>query len=113
MSTVTLDSIRAAVEAKYASYDIELGEGKVVKLQNAIRLSKDARAKIIALQGQMKEEGADQVALLSDSIRAVAHDKKLADELVKATGGDLAILVEIFTGYGKATQLGEASASHE
>jgi hypothetical protein len=111
--TVTLDSIRQAVEAKYGSYDIEYAEGKTVRLLNAIRIDKDKRAKLMELQAALKEDGADQVALLADCIRAVADNKARAEELLKLVGGDLAMLVELFSDYGKATQVGEASASPE
>lgn len=112
-NTVTLDSIREAVEKKYTSYDIELPSGKVVKLQNAIRISKENRQKLVDLQTELKAEGADQLALLSDCIRAVANSPALANELLKVIGDDLAMLAEIFGQYGTATQVGEASASHE
>jgi hypothetical protein len=113
MNTITLDSIRAAVEAKYGSYDIEFGDGKKVRLLNAIRIDKDKRAKLMELQAALKDEGADQAAILADCIRVVADNKMRAEELLKLIGGDLAVLVEIFSAYGKATQVGEASASHE
>lgn len=113
MKTITLDSIRAAVEAKYASYDVEYAEGKTVRLLNAIRIDKDKRAKLLDLQRALKEEGADQAALLADCIRAVADHRGRADELIKAMGGDLAMLIELFSAYSEATQVGEASASHE
>jgi hypothetical protein len=110
---VTLDSIRAAVEAKYGSYDIEYAEGKTVRLLNAIRIDKDKRAKLMELQAALKEDGADQAALLGDCMRAVADNKTRVEEMLKAIGSDLAVLVELFTEYGKATQVGEASASPE
>lgn len=113
MKTITLDSIREAVEAKYASYDVEYAEGKVVRLLNAIRIDKDKRDKLLDLQRALKEDGADQAALLADCLRAVADNKARADELIKAVNGDLAILMELFSEYSKATQVGEASASHE
>lgn len=112
-NTVTLDSIRQAVEAKYRSYDISLPDGAVVKLQNAIRISKENRQKLVDLQTALKAEGADQIALLSDCIRAVADSKRGADALLKMVGDDLAVLAEIFSQYGEATQVGEASASRE
>jgi hypothetical protein len=113
MSAVTLDSIRKAVEAKYASYDIEYAEGKVVRLLNAIRLPKDKRQTLLDLQDKLRADDADQAALLADAIRAVADSKTGADALLKLVEGDLATLVEIFNEYGKVTQVGEASASHE
>jgi hypothetical protein len=113
MKTISLDSIREAVEAKYGSYDVEYAEGKTVRLLNAIRIDKDKRKMLMDLQSKLKEDGADQAALLADCIRAVADNKARAEELLKAVGGDLAILIELFSEYGKATQVGEASASQE
>jgi hypothetical protein len=113
MKTITLDSIREAVEAKYGSYDIEYAEGKTVRLLNAIRIDKSKRAQLMELQSALKEDGADQVQLLADCIRAVADNKTRADELLKAVGNDLAMLIELFSAYSKATQVGEASASPE
>lgn len=113
MSAVTLDSIRAAVEKKYASFDIELSDGSIVRLQNAIRVSKENRQKLVNLQAELKKEDVDQVALLADCIRAVADTKAGAEALLKQVGNDLALLAEIFAQYGEATQVGEASASHK
>jgi len=109
---VTLDSIREAVEAKYISYDIELPDGRIVKLQNPIRLNKESRQKLIGLQEELKREDADQAAVLAEVIRTVAESKASADALLRQVGNDLAVLAEIFSQYGKATQVGEASASH-
>ena len=107
----TLDSIRAAVEAKYGSYDLEYAEGKVLRLLNAIRVDKARRQTLMDMQDKLKETDADQVQLLSDCIRAVAESGKVADDFLKVVGTDLAVLIEVFNAYGAATQVGEASAS--
>lgn len=107
MSKVTLDSIRAAAEAKYGSTDIEIGEATVV-LTNALRLSKERRSRLISLQEDMKADGADQVELLREALRTVILDNATADVLLAEVGEDLALLSQIFETYGEGTQAGEA-----
>lgn len=107
MSSYTLDDIRAAAENKYASTDITIGETKVV-LVNAIRLPKEKRAALLAIQDKLEEEGSDQETVLSDAIRTIAETDAQADVLLDACGEDLAMLATIFETYGKATQVGEA-----
>lgn len=114
MSTpVTLDSIRAAAEAKYASFDIAYAEGKVARLQNAVRLSKEVRDKLAGFGAAMNEEGADQEAILADVLSDLCGGGKTAKEFLAALGGDLGVLMEVFSAYSKATQVGEASASQD
>ncbi len=116
MSAFTLDDIRAAAEAKYGSTDIQVGD-KTVRLLNPLRLPKVARNALVAVQKQLDNDGdaaeLDQEELLSDAIRLVAETKAQAATLLTAVNGDLAVLAEIFATYGRSTQVGEASASHE
>ncbi|MFI9228980.1 phage tail assembly protein [Streptomyces rimosus] len=112
MASFSLDDIRTAAEAKYGSTDIELGDD-TVRLLNPLRLPKLSRQKLTQLQDLMGGEDADQEELLSEAIRLVAETRKAADKLLKAVGGDLALLAEIFDRYGKGTQVGEASASRD
>jgi len=116
--SITLDSIRAAADAKYGSFDIELTDGSVTKLLNPLRLTEQARAELKTVSGQLSAaaeaestEDVDQVALFENAIRVVSETPAQADKLLTAVGGDLAILAEIFAGYGEGTQVGEASAS--
>lgn len=106
---MNLDDIRAAAEAKYGSLDIEVGD-KTVRLLNPLRLSKDKRAAMVELQEGAKADGADQETVMADMIRLAAETKGGADALIKAVGGDLTVLAEIFAEYGKRTRVGEASA---
>ncbi|MEU6959591.1 phage tail assembly protein [Streptomyces sp. NPDC045456] len=112
MASFSLDDIRAAAEAKYGSTDIELVDD-TIRLLNPLRLPKLSRQKLTQLQDLMGGEDADQEELLSEAIRLVAETRKAADKLLKAIGGDLALLAEIFDRYGKGTQVGEASASRD
>ena len=113
---VTLDSIRQAADAKYGSFDIELPDGSVAKLLNPLRLSEQKRAELKAIQGELSSddedgEDKDQVDIFERAIRCVAQHDKQADALLSLVNRDLAILAEIFSGYGENTQVGEASAS--
>ncbi|MGW8630607.1 phage tail assembly protein [Streptomyces sp. NPDC055793] len=112
MAQFTLDNIRAAADAKYGSTDIEVDEKTTVHLLNPLRLPKEKRTKLVALQDAMDAEGdVDQEELFSEAIRLVADHPKKAEALLTAVGGDLAVLAQIFETYGKGTQAGEASAS--
>ncbi|MGW1836970.1 phage tail assembly protein [Streptomyces sp. NPDC002067] len=112
MASFSLDTIRAAAEAKYGSTDIELGD-ETIRLLNPLRLPKTKRTALSELQDRMGGEDADQEELLSEAIRLVAERPAAADDLLDAVGGDLAVLAEIFDRYGKGTQVGEASASRD
>jgi hypothetical protein len=108
-----LDDIRAAVEAKYAVFPVEIGEGQVVNLLNALRVDASKRDRLVGLRDKLKADGADQVALVEDALRAVAETPTAGEKLIQAVNHDLAVLMELFAEYAKATQVGEASASHE
>lgn len=108
---VTLDSIRAATEAKYGSYNIQISKDVAVRLLNPIRLTKDARDRLLALPDEMRKPDADHVAVLRDAIAALAETEDGAKLLLDALGDDAALLTEVFAGYMIATQVGEASAS--
>jgi hypothetical protein len=110
MASYSLDAIRAAAEAKYGSTDIEFDDA-TVRLLNPLRLTKNARTQLSALQDRLGTEDADQEELLSEAIRLVAEHPDAAEKLLTAVNGDLAVLAEIFDRYGKGTQAGEVSAS--
>lgn len=111
MAQFTLDAIRAAADAKYGSTDIEIDEKTTVHLLNPLRLPKEKRKELEAIQGRMDADDADQEELLAEAIVLVADHPKKGQELIKAVGGDLAVLAQIFETYGKGAQVGEASAS--
>ncbi|WP_432482595.1 phage tail assembly protein [Kineococcus esterisolvens] len=119
MASFSLDDIRSAAEARYASTDIDLGGGKTVSLVNPLRLSKAKRDRFRALQEDLTrdvpegEEGPDQEEILKDVFRVVAQTEAQAERLIKALDGDLAQMVLIFERYGEETQPGEASASQD
>ena len=102
-NSFTLDDIRAAAEKKYGHTEIQ-----GVVLLNPLRLSKDARDNLMALQDKLGEDGADQEALLKECIVTVARDRYAAEALVNQPEIDLAMLVTIFEFYSKETDAGEA-----
>lgn len=117
MSTsVTLDEIRAAADAKYGSYDIAL-DSMIVRLLNPLRLPKANRDALVDIQCRLDVESTDaaldldQEALLAEAITTIAETPTQAEALLAAIGGDLAVLAEVFEGYLMGTQAGEASAS--
>ncbi|WP_263729959.1 phage tail assembly protein [Cellulomonas sp. SG140] len=110
MSTMTLDDIRAAAEAKYGSFDVEL-DGSTVRLVNPLRMTKAKRKAVLDLQSKLNDEGSDQEELLGELIVAVAENPSAGKALVKSIGGDLAMLAVLFEGYSQQVQVGEASAS--
>ncbi|QDP44220.1 tail assembly chaperone [Streptomyces phage Celia] len=106
MAQFTLDDIRAAAEAKYGATEIDLGDGNVCRLLNPLRLPKTKRDELTSLQDKLEEDGVDQEQVLGDAIKLVAESASAANELLKAVGGDLAVLAQIFETYGKGTQVG-------
>ena len=118
MSAVTLDSIRQAADAKYGSYDIDLGDGQTTRLLNPLRMSEAQRAELKRIQRDLSDSAEDdapedvsQVDLFEQAITAVAETKGQAERLLNLVNRDLALLAEIFEAYGENTQAGEASAS--
>lgn len=113
MSTnaISLDAIRADAERKYGSTDVALSDGSTVKLLNALRLPKQTRNTIRDLQGKLREDGADQEALLEEVLSLVASSPARAKALMDEIDGDLAVLVAVFERYSEGTSAGEASAS--
>lgn len=107
--TIKFDEIVEAANTEYANTEIDLGEGDVVVLRNALQLSEDERAALRAAREERKDDEDDQslFEVLSDSIRAVAEDKEAAERLL-ARCTNLALLVTVFKKYNGDTQAGEA-----
>lgn len=112
MSTTpfTLDDIRAAAEAKYGDFTIDIG-AQSVRLLNPLRLSKAARATLTKGQEALDGEEVDEQQKLEELIINVAETPAKGKALVKALGGDLTQLATVFEKYGEKVQAGEASAS--
>ncbi|WP_018728522.1 phage tail assembly protein [Salinispora pacifica] len=109
-NALSLDDIRAAADAKYASLDIALGE-TTVSLLNPLRLAKRNRDALGSVQERLTEDGADQEALLREALTLVARNKPQATALLREIGDDLAVMATIFERYVEGTQAGEASPS--
>ena len=113
----SLDDIRAAAEKKYGDLTIPGVEGGDVRLVNVLRLPKEKRNALKALQSkadEKPEEGAespDEGEVLHESIRIVAASESEAERLLSVVGDDLTMLAVIFEAYTEGTELGEASAS--
>lgn len=106
---ITLDSIRAAADAKYGATEIDLGNGTVVRLLNVLRLTAEKRAEVRALRsGDADSDETDQVAMFHKMIRAIAETPAQAEALLTAVGDDLALLAQIVSEYAEGTQAGEA-----
>ena len=109
--TFKLDDLVTAAHAEYDHYPVELSDGEVVVLRNALRLSEDERNELGSKGGDGEnDEDSDESTLegLRKFVRLVADDKDAAERLLSAIGDDLAVLVHIVKGYNKATQAGEA-----
>jgi hypothetical protein len=109
MATFTLDDIRSAAEAKYGSTDIDLGNGDVLSLVNPLRLPKDKRDALTAIQESADER--DNGDVMRDAIRLVASNEAQAERFLAIVGEDLAMLATVFSAYTEGSQVGEASAS--
>lgn len=113
MANFTLDSIREAADVKYASTDIDLGNGTVVSLLNPLRLAEENRSALMKIVDSLGEDDTNQGEVLAEAIRLVASDRSAAEELLALVGEDLAVLSELFTRYTGGVQVGEASASQD
>jgi DNA-binding transcriptional MerR regulator len=114
MKNISLADIREAIENKYASTTVDLGD-ETIELQNVLRLSKEDRKKVLALQEELSSdfegEKRDQEDVLSDIFRCICVTTGQANRLLRALGNELVLMVEIFQQYAEASQLGEASPS--
>lgn len=101
MPSFTLADIQAAADKKYGPMVIDLGDSKV-ELVNPIRMSKDKRDKLTALD---TEEDVDKKLA---AIVRLACSQRDAKALLDAVGSDLGALAEIVTEWSKSSQVGEA-----
>ena len=104
----TLDDLRDAAEAKYGNFVIgNVGpKGIDVELVNALRLKKEARKALQALEDASTNEDTEE--RMFETIRLIARTKEQANALLKELNGDLAVLALILEQYGSETQMGEA-----
>ena len=115
-TVVSLDSIRAAAEKQYGSFDIDLGNGEVARLLNPLRLPKEVRAKLTSLEAAAEAAGDDAdhtEEQIEETLRLLAQTPEQAEALFAALGGDLALMATIMEQYSDNTQAGEASPSQD
>lgn len=120
MASITLDSIRDAIDAKYGSYDIELGD-TIVSLLNPLRLSPEARKALgevsLGKDDESEDDGdaEEHIQKLVDIVQIVAATPKQANDLIKALSPygyvDVAMLSHVVSEYMEQQKVGEASAS--
>lgn len=118
MASITLDKLKADIEAKYAPFVVEGVPGGDVRLLPAMRLPESQRAELVKQTGRIQslQDEDDQdinaiVQTLADALRAVAETAEAGQRLLDALEGDLAMLQHVFTAYSEATKPGEASHS--
>jgi hypothetical protein len=117
MPTYTLDQLREDLDKKYGPLVItgvpEVGE---VKLVQALRLSKDKRARVMAIQkelGAAEEADGDydedvMVEKMREIFRLISETPEQAMALLDVLGEDIAKFTLLFETYSEASQLGEA-----
>lgn len=110
MAAFALDDIRAAAEKKYGATDVDTGS-ETVRLLNPLRLTKEARKRLVKIQDELNSDDADQEALLAEALVLVAESERKGKALLRAIGDDLAVLASVFEEYVGGTNAGEASAS--
>lgn len=122
MANFTLDDIRTAADKKFGSCDIEISDGETVVLLNPLRLNKDRRTKLLALQDKMSSDKDDEdedkeehdiEAILDECILLVAEKPALGKKLLKEIGEDLAVKMGVFEKFMGGTEVGEASPSQD
>lgn len=113
MATITLDSIRDAIERKYQPIIIDMGDDGLCALRQALRLPESDRRVLADAQSQMSDSTDEDVikSALRTILYLVAENDSQADKLVAWTGGELLPLIEIVQAYAEASQVGEASPS--
>ena len=124
MSNVfTLDSVREEIEREFAPCQVDLGEGKIVTLQNLLRLPKKARDQVYELLDELAEiqkAGGEDGGLVATEKSArialkilplVADSEKLGERLAESIEDDLALTLRVFSTWMDSTQAGEAEGS--
>lgn len=124
-----LSDLRATATTKYGDLPLELDDGQTVTLQNLLRMPKEQRKKLTAIQERLDrvqgedeglkaaelQEGEDDtdaiVRLVREAIELVADTKAHAKALLDEIGDDLPTLMSVFEEYGQTSQPGEATPS--
>jgi len=112
---LTLEELQNEVETSYQALELAVSDGRSVRLQPLVLLSKDKRTAYMRSATEFneaqeqKDADADLEGLLLDLLARVADDPQLLRE---ALGGrNLAILSTLYKKYSETTQGPEASSS--
>lgn len=138
MPTITLESLKAAVAAKYEPLTIDMGEAGTFDLVMPLRLSDEDLKALTKAQHEFNkiqepEEPLDEngnprelteveeeevfnlrpklISKLRDVLTIPASNKELCAAYLRMVGDDLPALMELVSMYQDSTQVGEASAS--
>lgn len=119
-NVVTLDSLREAVQRKYAPVAVQLSDGTEVVLRGILRLTKDERDKVTDSFGLVEALDDDQtfedlseadrkelVDSVSEVLLLLAESR--GSRLVSELGGDLPMLMQVLEAWVEASQPGEAA----
>lgn len=107
MPSITLADIQAAADKKYGPLVISDVPGGPVELINPIRLSKEKRAALTALDKADEAGDIDVDEKVAECIK-LATKPADAKRLLTALGGDLAQLKEVIEQWAEGGQVGEA-----
>ena len=110
MANFSLDDIRAAAEKKYGATVIDLDDGASITLLNPLRVSKENREELLALE---KEEDLDVEDSTKRALELMVKSPGDYKRLITNFGDDLGMLATIMETHTASSQVGEASASQD
>ena len=125
MASFTLDSIRQAVEDKFAPTVIELTASSKVTLKNPARMESSERKQLNDLLKQLdgldlsgdgdlsEDEALEKLADVAKQIFSTASTPAQATKLINAIGSDWLVLMEIISKWVQESGLGEVTSSTE
>lgn len=125
MASFTLDSIRQAVEDKFAPTVIELTANSKVTLKNPARMESSERKQLNDLLKQLdgldlsgdgdlsEDEALEKLADVAKRIFSTASTPAQATKLINAIGSDWLVLMEIISKWVQESGLGEVTSSTE
>jgi hypothetical protein len=112
--SITLADIHKAADARFAPTEFDLEDGKKpVRLRHPLRLDGKVKERVNGLQAELRGEGADLVAIISELLTKVAETPSEGKRLVDALGGDAALLLQTLNLWLEGQEVGEASASQD
>ena len=115
MAKITLASLKADIEKKYAPFQIENEKGEVATFLNPMRMSKAQRKKVsdyseVLTKVDQSDEDA-MVEVLEGFLTNVAETPHDAQVAIDACEHDVVVLSELVAAYNEDQDAGEASPS--